>query len=427
MVLDERYSKYGILNVILYSKTLCKLHRYNAALELLQEKYIENPSFIQFLYYFGKICIKSDRTKLQATGLGALREVKRFVKNNGKVFYLLGIACFSSGRIYQAHKYFLKANVYIDPHCKLAQKLKKKIKKTSASIRAINEISRKTNSGEEIDESAKEMFFLNYPYAHGMLKLMTAKSLIKSQNLEAALEVIQGLNCIEAYTMLSEFICSGLEYEKANQIMYCALNKLKHRDIPTYEMVAAIQIYCKFLLKHKRVEKSLLILKSLLKLHPDWKIKVPYCSQIQHADSINDLIRNESKGSLQLNDYCLSREFIYKCIDPKNNFTDDVSELSFIKRSIHNKTSSLETLMDSSADGDDFLLSSMYSPRNREKFIADFSIYTNPDILLTIGKVASRLPRFHGEAIQALTDFLALSVKLKKRIKAKRILSSLTS
>lgn len=422
-VVDEKYPRQYILNVILYSKSLCKIQRFTTALELLQEKFIKDPGYIQFLYRFGKICIMSGQGKMHGAGLGALREVKRTVKNDGKLFYLLGKACFDSGRIFEAKKYFLRAGIFLAPNCKIEQKTRKKIEKIEKSIIAIEEVQGKLAS--DLAEEVKELFFLSNPYAYAELKLIHAQILVDSNNSEGTLEILQKLNNLKAFSFLQRHICKGLPYEKANSILYSALKNLKTCTIPTYELVKSCKIYCKFLISHKKTEKALLILKSLLKLNPVWQLEVPYCSQIQKADNIFDLIRNESRNNSFCNDYCLAREFIFQCIDPKASFNDDGSSFLFTKREVHTRISSLETFANSSLDENEYFLGKNLSPQQQKKLIACFSIYTKPDILFTIGKIAAAHAKFKKEAEKALTDFITLSHNSRKRQKAEFLLTCL--
>ena len=422
--IEHKNVKSSILIILLYVKSLLKHKKYIMALELLQEEYAKNPKFLRYLYIFGKICIKSDLFKLNGTGLGALKEVKRHVKNDGKLYYWLAKACFNSGRLYKSEKYFTRAKIFLQNKLFLAR-IEKKLNKIQQCLHCLEVL--KNSLQWEIDQNV-DKYIIAYPFACESLKLFNANVQINLKNNDEALKILKKTNNIESFKLLANVITIDMPYENANQILSSALKKLKNSEIPTYELVSGCKKYSKFLVKHKKLEKAFLILKSLLKFYPEWEVEKSSYNQIKESNDIFNSFENDSEVEGFSNDFCTTREFVFNCIESKNNITEDISSFSFRNReSVHRKVFSFENIFNASSTGDENNLPKAISPQRSNDWVVGFSIYTKPNILLTLAKVAAMLPKCHLEAIKALKDFLALSSNKSKKQEAITLLASLNS
>jgi hypothetical protein len=421
-VTDEKFDCYCTLIHLLYSKSLCRTNKHKTALELLQRIYVEKPRKLRFLYQFGKNCIKFKLPKFQITGLGALVEIERTVKNYPKLYYWLGKACLSLKRIIKAQRYFTKATISLD--FKETPKIlnsRKKIEKIEQSLEKFEDFKKNlaNNHIEPFENISHDDLTLIR-----LTKIAYAKYLIASGDQMKALYFLQEINTIETFKLLIKHICVNLPFEASNEILYAALHKLRASLIPTYEFVSACSKYAKFLNFHKKSEKSILILKSLLKLYPSWKINSDYFKNIKKAESAYDLLNENFNGTINYYDYSFARDFIFDCIELKKTTADD---FLYKKKSFHKKN---ELSVQSSSEKHiqkDNLLDKLKQLKINKNWVSEFSVYTNPKIFLQLGKVASGVKKYKSEAITILNDFLLLSTKTKHKQQAQRILIQLTN
>ena len=245
------------------------MEKFEAALEFLQEKYSENPKMYQFLYQYGKICMKSKLDKFSGTGLGALREVKRFIKNYPKLYYWLGKACFKSGRIFQAQKYLMKANVNLpSTEVKKLKSIQKMIEKLQNRVNLLNSI-RKNLKNNIFTEKLESDSLLKKPDLFHVVNLIKDETFLDAGIVNEALQLLSTINRIEAFKVLIKCCNTSFTFEVSDQIIFSALKNLNKPEIPTYEIVSACIKYSKFLYYNKKIKKSLFILKALIKLYPN--------------------------------------------------------------------------------------------------------------------------------------------------------------
>ena len=88
-VTSSEYHHYYILFCLLLSKTLFKLKKIRESLDFLQRKFIENPTYPVFLYYYGRFCIKSEDYLFNGSAIGALNECIRLCDTSryGLIYY----------------------------------------------------------------------------------------------------------------------------------------------------------------------------------------------------------------------------------------------------------------------------------------------------------------------------------------------------
>ncbi|OMJ73692.1 hypothetical protein SteCoe_27568 [Stentor coeruleus] len=417
-ITDEKYSNFSVLILILYSKSLFKLNRFFNALEVLQEKYLDNCKNIRFLYQFGKLCVKSDVKKFLGTGLGALKEVSRLVKDYPKLYFWLGKACYLTGRILKAKKYFEKlASMLPIKELKLHLKIREKLEKINKTLKEIENIK------ENLDcEVLYEVYQKESSLMVNALKLTQISILIKSGNKPSALEMLKKLQNYDSFLCILDLI-STYPFEEANDLLIESLEGLSIPQIPTHEFVRACIKYANFLGTHKLYDKSMGILRSLIKFYPHYDTEMNYCRNILNSENLKSLPVIGKNTENTFNNYYKNRAYVLDCIrekkyDSKNfiiietldnsgcevkeNFVYDKNCLS--PRRNYSETEFLKTL------------------KNK---IASFSVYTGPDILMAIAEIAVKANGCKAEALMALEDYLVLAKKPHQRHKAEKFIESL--
>lgn len=112
------YESYNILACLKYAKSLFKNKKYRNCFELLQQKFLEHPSYTVFLYQYGKLCTKSEDHTFNGSAIGALLECLRICDKNryGVIYYWLGNAHMLSRHQIEAYNYYKSALEYLDPY-----------------------------------------------------------------------------------------------------------------------------------------------------------------------------------------------------------------------------------------------------------------------------------------------------------------------
>lgn len=417
-ITDEKYSNFSVLILILYSKSLFKLNRFFNALEALQEKYLDNCKNVRFLYQFGKLCIKSNVKKFLGTGLGALKEASRLVKDYPKLYFWLGKACYLTGRIIKAKKYFEKlASMLPIKELKLHLKIREKLEKINKTLKEIENIK------ENLDcEILHEIYQKEASLMVDALKLTQISILIKSGNKPSALEMLKNLHNYNSFLYILE-LTSTYPFEEANNLLIESLENLSIPQIPTHEFVRACIKYVDFLNTHKLYDKSISILRSLIKFYPHWDSEMGYCRSILNSEDLKSIPVIGKNSEKRFNNYYKNRVNVLNGIREKKD-----ENMNFVI---------IETLDNSGSEVKENVVCGENVVNARRNYseteflkslknkIASFSVYTGPDILMAIAEVAVKATGCKAEALMALEDYLVLAKKPHQRHKAEKFIESL--
>lgn len=397
---SSHFSNFSNLIFLLYTKSLCKLKRFNTALEMLERKYSESSNTLLYLYKFGKICIKSKIKKFRITGISALKEVLRWVKDYPKANYWFAVGCYKTGRLIKSQKHFHRMLYSLSPN------------EIRISIQAQKKLKKIENIKIELDSYKEKIFKENFPklyesehgYYNDVLKLAQSEEFVNSGSIQNALEVLREVNTIEAFHLIYTKIVPTMEFLSSRKLLLCKIEDLKSIKIPVYEFIKACILYSDFLKSHEKFEESLSILKSIFNFFPNFKENLNYV-----RNCTGSFISVKLIGLTNLFETSLSKkkDLVLKTVKGKSF---DLSAQNFGKVK-HKKVASM---------GSGFAGGVMDSvDRNFEKekikglqlFISSFGVYSSPKVLLKCAEVLENIEESREEIIEVLGDFLELCQK----------------
>jgi tetratricopeptide (TPR) repeat protein len=406
---DIRFHNFSNLIFILYSKSLFKLKRFTTALEMMQRKYEESENNLLFLYKFGKICIKAKTKKFIITGLSALKEVLRWVRNFAKVNFWFAVACYKTGRLAKAEKHFQRVLYSLDvKEVKIANQVQEKIRKIAVKKAEIQSYKEKI-----LKEKFPKLHDIEQSHYVEIIKTMQADEVLKSGNPEKALEILREVPSFEAFCLIFHKILPGLPVKKGHKLLLEKLEQLKRNSVPVYEFINSCVLFAEFLKNQQNYEEAFSVLKSVLNFFPNFKADVPY-------------LKNSNISSISVKLIGLKNLFETSCNKKKDLILKAVRGKSqdFLKVNSkkHKRIASLNV---GSSFQDNQKSSEKVRTKSIQNSISGFGVYTSPKILLKCAEVLMNIPGSNEEVSEILKDFLEICEKPFFKNLASKMLESL--
>lgn len=308
---------YYILFCLFSAKTQFKLKHIKECLDFLQRKFIENPTYPIFLYYYGRYCAKSEDYMFIGSAIGALHESLRLCDNTkyGLIYYWLSRAYMLGRQYIDAYDKIRLAMKYLDSsYVRKISQLKRWQADIQDSILKIQEI--ENLLGKNFDEASyKKCKRLCYEVKdlHKLtVDVLYAKMLWKLGRFEEALKKLYAVSGISTVKMNAYFLL--LKYLEAQDNLKCMktvatemIVKCKNPQVPSHIWMKANLLYARVLVKNNKPGKAILVLKCLAKLLPPMPfVDIKYTKLLQRAASIQDLTSAHDQVVDTLNAYSYS-------------------------------------------------------------------------------------------------------------------------
>lgn len=452
MVNSSEHHQYYILFSIYSAKALFKLKRIRESLDLLQRKFLENPTYPIFLYMYGKYCTKSEDYIYNGTAIGALQECIRLCDSSryGLIYYWLAKAHTQARQHIEAYDIVKLALQYLDSSSssKKVLELRRWMFDMQGSIQKIEEIQRilAEDLNSEGFKKCKELCAEVKDLHKLTVDVLYAEMLWKTGRHEEALKKLYAVSGISTVKMNAHFLL--LKYLGKQKNMKCMKTvacemvvKCKNPQVPANVWVKANLIYAKVLIKNKKPGKAIMILKLLAKVLPPIPFaNITYTKLLRRAKNLQDLTLAHS---LTLDSYNTYNYGTYK-----NSFIDGAFEVrDFSQRFIAEEAAPLPSIMDNRfrerrADRtvsekvnefriykkkktqdefeieneekkDNTLLGVQIPPRE----FKSLTVCSDPSFLYKIGKIAAAHRVSVQDGICAINDFIELLKFEKDRFK----------
>ncbi|CAG9326692.1 unnamed protein product [Blepharisma stoltei] len=322
-VADPEYTHYYTLFCINYAKSCYKMGKLKNAIEILQQKFIENPSYPIFLYHYGRICTKSEDLSFNGSAIGALQETLRLSDKYryGCIYYWLSKAYMLSRQHIEAYHAMKDSLKHLDHSEKRkSTELKRMIQEMGPNIAAYEEIEHvlKNNLVNENQEKCFRLCKEISVYQKLTGEVLHAK-LLWAQGLEEdALRELESAAYMSntkmlAYFQLLKYLEMKKEYKTMKAIGQEMILKCKNSQVPAPVWMRAHILFAKILVKNSQVSKAIVTLKCLAKVFPILPyIEIPYTKRLKDSDTIQDI----SQASIIPRD---SVDF-YNFGSPRNSF-----------------------------------------------------------------------------------------------------------
>jgi hypothetical protein len=445
-VTSVRYTHYFIIFCISYAKSYIKLGKTRGALELLQQKYIEHPKHAIFLYQYGKFCIKSNEDMYLVCGITALEESLRVcdVSLNGKILYWLGKA-------FAQNDYPVKAHTLLSKSYDLLGVFQPKKKSEIDSIKAgLNPLVSKLESIESIktilksDEIAKKIAD-THPI-EGLIAF--AKSLWKIDK-ESSVGFLLGyknsVTRCDYFFLMFSYMKVLKDYKSLKSESKELLKKSKELNIPTSDWIKCHIWQAKALAYCGRPEKAIFLLKCLSKVYPDIPyLEIKYTKNLGKAKTVEEILNTNSididfKQSVHIvsNAYldALAARAVPLFLQEKKDeaqiiyASDSVIDASviesanvdydparFMRPTIERYNLKRPQLLENTNFASK-KLEVLIETREKSGF-AGFSLCSDPEFLMLIGKIAYKHQVEINDGLCALEDYLEIVNTTDQRLKA---------
>lgn len=410
---DIRFHNFSNLIYILYSKSLCKLKRFTTALEMIQRKYEESDNNLLYLYHFGKICIKCKSKKFIVSGLSALKEVLRWVRDYPKVNFWFAVACYKTGRLNKAEKHFHRVLYSLNTkEIKISTQVQKKLRKIQVKKVEIQSYKKKLSK-----EKFPKLHDIEEKHYVDSLKIMQAEDFIQAGNIQKSLDILEEVQNYESFLLIYNKIIPNLPFEKSQNLLLDKIDELKINTIPLYEFINSCTLYAEFLKLHEFYDESFSVLKSILNFYPKFKANVPYIKNSNISMISVKLIglKNLFETSSSKKKDLIIKAVKGKSLDFCNNFS----------RKHHKRVASLNIAPANNEK------SSKSPEKQRAKslqtMISGFGVFTSPKVLLKCAEVLQKIPDSAEEVAEILHDFLEICEKPFFRNLASKILETVSA
>ena len=302
LMISQEYHQFHILFCIFSSKTLFKLKRCRECIDLLQRKYLENPTYPVFLYHYGRYCTKSEDFNYNGSAIGALHECIRLcdISRFGLIYYWMAKAYMICRQYLEAYDTVKLALMHLDPsYTKKMAELKIWLFDIQPSINKIAEVESILLSSKDLDEigykRCKELCNELKDLHKLTVDVLYAKMLWKIKRYEEALKKLYAVSGISTVKMMAYF--SLLQFLEEKQDIKCMKTvacemvlKCKNPKVPAHVWVKANLLYAKILKKSNKPGKAILVLKCMAKVLPPIPFaNIPYTNLLKRAKSIHDL------------------------------------------------------------------------------------------------------------------------------------------
>lgn len=283
-VTDSDYADYSILIYIQLSKSHYNSGNFPNCIELLYTKYIENPTYTVFLYYFCKYCVMSEEFSLIGISKGMLKELLRLCDNSrtGCIYYWISKSYLFYRQFPSAYKYACKALSCLEAtNKKKILEMQNVFNQYKPLIDQINNLktSIKFKEPEEIlFTKCEEIKSIHRP-SGDLLYAEIMYSLGKVEDAVDHLHIMIGNSRLEtlAYFKLLEY-----DPNSSEDTFKSLLARAQSPEIPSEIWVKATLKYSKYLYKASRFNKVFYILAMLAKVLPPMPYaNIPYCLSLQ--------------------------------------------------------------------------------------------------------------------------------------------------
>lgn len=269
--------EFSVFVNINYAILLAYEDKYTISIEILQETFNKYPQYIEILYYFGKICVKSGRLNILSFGIGALTEFVRFqMKNVNKAYLLMVQGMMKRNQIYRAVKYLLKiqCNQLSEAKQKLIQELKSKFTTEINWFQAIH--------------NGTELPVKDHPLNSEFEMYCEAKILMRKNDLNEALKKLLNLHLRQEFELkyvLQEIKILKVvrEYDYSDR---CAglVKLIKNSKVTSRQWVKSLIFYSKYLESMDCFEDAYKVLSFISKCFPRYKIPSPYFESLKNDE-----------------------------------------------------------------------------------------------------------------------------------------------
>lgn len=288
------YPEYTVITSLNLAKSNFNLENIRKALNLLQEKHCERPTFTVYLYQYGKLCIKSDQVIFVPTGIGALKEVLRSCDKErvGKVHYWL----------YKGYL-ILQENVSAMKACKICVnkvKSQKKLEEAKNELKRFQKLINNLQAAEQWLADLKNEKWdkfksyceevANFDKLHSYI--LMAKGLWSlgkdSEAIEYLIGVLPSTTLPQGYFCVLSYLFNKEDYRTAHRLSKIMLSKSKNSPIQIWIKAYIFHAYSLF--HNSKPLKALTLLKCLGKTFPYLPYTfTPYIQQLRKATCIEHL------------------------------------------------------------------------------------------------------------------------------------------
>ena len=361
----------------------------NQCLDYLRDSYMQHPTFMKILYYFGKFCISSNRQNISHYAIGALKSYMKYENtNNVKALLLLTKTYCFRNQVFKTVKNYMKLE---------NQRFSFKNQKI------LNEIAEKFNHEIHYMKNLEKTGNVNQDF----LLHIEAMNLIKIKDNSESLKKLRGLQIrqesemkyyIEEVKILGS-ISDSSYLTKNNEL----LKKITASKITSSQWEKTILFYSKNTVCLESFEDAIKILTCIGYIYPSLPLELPFINRTFNASkSIKDIIITASADSDDLKGRRKAEKMVvtyselvsspkqrrYSSQIPRPNFfkgLNQVRDSCFLNPD--NNVKQLERLPTSTSS----------------LFTSSFPLY-----LYKIGKISSLYSVKEFEGILALQDFLSI-------------------
>ena len=408
------------------------------ALELLQRKHMEKPTFSVYLYQYGKICVSTGEELYLPCGIGALNEVLRNCDKArvGKIHYWL----------YKAHS---KLNEMADAARSLAiavnsLKSNKKQELLKSDYKSLSKLIQSLQASDSWLQDSKSERLEKFEAIIDEISqfdkyessLLLSKAYWKTgkelEAIELLLKTVNSSPKVKGYFILLKYLFAKEDYRTAHRESKSMLRKCKNSPIQLWK--ASHIMYAYSLMQNTKPDKAIMLLKCLGKSFPFIPYTfMPYVQQLRKASNIEDLYETAEKAleasvnytdsSFQLDNllksgYVLNlneekatnQDLCYKMIQEESIMTENTSSVGIKEL---NLSDVFNRYRSSKASG------SSYNSMNSEKlksimrtceqnYFCGYSICSDPIFLYALAKIAAKAQIAVEDGLCAIEDYLRI-------------------
>ena len=419
-----------------YSKSLFKLSRFRKCFELLQTLYRKNSHFPVYLYYYGKMCIKSKDPGFLGSAIGALEECLKICSEFRQpyIYFWLMTGYLAGSEKLKAYQCAKIGSGLINTELHKINTLSHKTQ-TKMLLLKVNRMKTvlKEMHIDVLNIEILENIIENYHPGQSEEARLHCKNITKFDQIEGTIllsKLQKAAGELEAsietlYTLLPQtslqmkhffLLCADLKSQNKHQeiLSICKemMKRCKSPLVPVQIWISTHLIYVKSLVQLAQHEKAILVLKSLAQVHPPPFVPdLEYLKQLQYATNRSQLeqtVDRLSRGTA-LEDSELRATIVLRArlMNSKKNLASFI-----VDNEIESDSSPL--LSESYSDNEEIGCRTPEPlPRARLSKIPlgdaannGFSVSMNYKFLYLIGKIAGKFKVCVEDGYNAIHDFI---------------------
>ena len=441
-VTNLAYSHYFTLFCICYAKSFFQTGKIRGALELLQQKYMEHRKNGVFLYFYGKICIKSHEESYLICGITALEECLRVcdVSIHGKILYWLGVA-------YNTNDHIKISNSVLQKALKLLKTIEKtKISQTNLLLGRQSTIIAKLKQIEQNKTMLRQDEILQkISETHPVEGILAFGQSIWSQDKQAGFDFLynyrSSVTRCDYFFLLFKYAKCLKDFNTLKKQSKKLLKIIKNLNISTSEWLTCHIWYSKSLFYTGKPEKAIILLKCLGKVFPDIPyLDIKYAKFLAAAENVEDLLDCNLTQAYRQSVHIVSNAYLQALatrnvplfLQEKKNaaqniyLSDSLLEHSPSPSISNNEErNSLRPSHRPRTDLGKFSNYSKFASQNFEFMMEKrtksgffgFSFSSNPEFLLVISKIALKSETGVKDGLLAIEDYLEIVEDPEYRLK----------